>query len=166
MNFKSLGFIGLFVLLIVPFVGFHLINLAVGIDLRHDYCKEPLVPLPYWLMGNSAQGLTFFALAMSLMGLVYLTKNCFVSFLFSSLIVLNLLFQVAWSIIGIVSLVAHLKLCLEHSEIPWVVVLVTIILQWVNIFLTICGKFTKDCLMPTESGHKYPERDSNSVFDP
>lgn len=165
MNSRSIGSVGGFVVLIVPFLGFHLFNLIVGLDQLDHHCNEPFVPMPYWLIGNSVQGLSFFLFGVMLLGLVYWTRNRILSWLFSGVILLNLLFQIGWSIVGMSSLFTHTERCLDQSELLWIVVLATVILQWVSIIMTVIFKIIKECCVILEPVEPRGVKTTSSIFD-
>ena len=101
MSPRSIGVIGSLVLLVVPFLGFHVFTLVIGLDQLDKTCSEPLIPMPYWLIGSAGQGLSFFAFGCFLLAIIYWLQWRFLTWFFSGLILLNLLFQFVWAVLGV-----------------------------------------------------------------
>jgi hypothetical protein len=170
MNSRSIGFIGTFVLLIIPFLGFHVFTLTVGLYEFNSYCDELFMPLPYWLIISAVQGLTFFSLGVVLLGMIHWLKSKCITWFFSGLILLNIFFQIVWSIVGMTSLFSHVDTCLDNSKLLWIVVLSAVVLQILSIILTILFKLVKECCILIEpSEENYSEingwNDKRSIYD-
>lgn len=140
-------------------IGLHTFNLVIGLlnFEKIDECNQILVPLPVWIITNSLFEITFYVFAMSLIVIMIWTNNKIAKWFYTAIFICEWIFLIIWTIVGILMLFLHFHTCYEHMKMLWIIIMITIVIQIIVLFLTICCRCFGICIVKKSTPIDVPE---------
>lgn len=95
--------------------------------------NSDIFPVQYWLLGNAI----FFSFLLILGLSVFGDKYKFFAIVYDTMLILELLFSITWSVLGAIILFRDSSNCLETNGSLWIFTLFSLIFYWINIIFLI-----------------------------
>lgn len=125
--------VSLFSLLyLLPVLAIALTSIIIGATHAGATCDDhSLVPLSTWLIVYGSVSIAF-AFLMVIAILLLFSGNLFLAGMLTIVGFLFIMFNIAWNIIGAVSLFRDSMSCMGEDGALWIMTLVVLILQWIG----------------------------------
>jgi hypothetical protein len=108
---------------------------VIASEHRNEPCyANSLMPLDTWLYVNASVELASIGLIVVFYVLLIVTKNQMWAIPLVILVILNTCYLIAWNVIGAVSLFRDSSACRQAVKPIWVMMLVSLIFQWITIW--------------------------------
>ena len=142
-NMKNIYLISsvlVYCLFVVPTLIVSIASYVIGIQNMDTICDGPFIKLSTWLIISSTFNLVAIVL-FTLLAYLFFTREkfCYVV-MFFVLYGFMWLLTLFWNIMGAVELFKYAEDCRLEAEHLWIMVLVSLICQWLGICLTCCIK--------------------------
>ena len=131
-------------LLIIPNIGLSIWALIVAYNtgLKTNPCDNFIVPLPLWLIVNSAINLLYLLIGTLFLVCFYFKERLSYFIIFITVSLCETVFLIFWNIIGTTALFQDSD-CKEKETYLWNLILLNLVCQWISILFSACIFCTK-----------------------
>ena len=127
---------------VIPSLGFGIASFVIAGQNQNLPCDHSFIYLTTWLITNAAVNLGTILLIIIMIVLFLKLKIIFFGIVTLCLLWLNILFLIAWSIVGAILLFRDGMDCQEQGSALWIMTLIALILDWLTIINSFIGTRT------------------------
>ena len=122
------------IVFVIPTLVISIASFIIGANNINTDCDgKDIIRLSTWLFVNSTIALISIILYILLLILFFYKEQYKILVITVFIYIINCIFVIIWNIIGCIELFKHATECKSQAENLWIIVLVSLIFQWMNL---------------------------------